>query len=263
MVNGVGAAPPPFLGGLAVHTIHRNGVIEFLPQGRVFLVAAIIELSACCETSPCYRLHPSQPNRKGLVVSNTAASASIPADVFHMWNSAVVESPTGKYSISKAPVGGVNWRISVVGAAAAVYKSCEWLATTTTALVTFDTLSLLKAGVKGWGVIQSLLDAIRDQMEPLEYCTYVVLAGQKGPPTRTELKALVIDYVNSFVNSKLPLPWIGMPREFLAKSAQELKDPQVFDDVLAELQKDGFVAFKGDSVLYQACNIRFGLTQSN
>jgi hypothetical protein len=188
----------------------------------------------------------------------------VPEEISRLW-AGTVEQVVDKEAISaKAPARGINWRIDLLQTAKALFKTSLWVVESSASLaVAPDPTQIAKVCAGGWEAIQSILAAVREQMQPVPYCAYVVLSNAPQGLTPAELAKQTQDYVTKLVKSRYPLYWIGLSRATLQAASDELAYDGVIDDVVKKLKELGYVKVDGGRVHYVSRNWTTGFSASS
>jgi hypothetical protein len=181
------------------------------------------------------------------------------ADAF----SAAVESRPADVT-TKALFAGMNFRLNVGKALKAAYYGAKlWFkahaAPATGGASIGDGLQIAN---DAFSLVKAALDAIRERVPPDAYVALIVLgsepAGMKKQAFRETLTAFVNDA--SKIDEQ---PWyVGLSSSRIKAAQTTLAKPDGFDDLVAYLQKEGWIEIKGETITVKPRNFELGLSFS-
>jgi len=169
------------------------------------------------------------------------------------------EYTTSPDTPGKAPVLGVNFRISVLDALQASWDTFKVATKFGVAIhAPFDPLTWLEIGVDGISAVRSFVSALVEQMEPIDYVTYVILAQTPDGIEASELKKSIEVFLKDSQTGNFS--WhLGMSGERVERARERLLDENWFDDTIRSLTSNNMMKRSGTVLQYQSRNFTVGL----
>jgi hypothetical protein len=176
-----------------------------------------------------------------------------------LWaQAAVVQEPPSELSTGQFLARGRNIRLNLLSAITAAFETAHAAVAGAKVWVNpYDFMAWLEAAGESINAVRSVLEALVQQMQPIDYVTAVILSRRPEGMTPETLQNEVVAFLNGPRSDEYAW-YLGMSKDRMRRAREVITSDDWFNRTESSLRNDGFIDEVGGKLLFHSQNFTWG-----